>query len=114
MLFFARCTHVGTRQGAFAPYNPRYRCQRLAVLKELRFFVKFVTYLLKLCDIFLLSLIILLFLWRMIALAVLLLLENRGFTVFQNCFRPSGGGGQRLLPLPQSFLAMCPFFRTTL
>ena len=51
---------------------------------NLRVFVVFVKYLFKVCDIFLLPLIILLFSWRMIVLALLLLLENRGFTVFQN------------------------------
>ena len=49
-----------------------------------RVFVKFVKYLFEICDIFLLSLIILLFSWRMIVLPVLLLLENRGFTDFHN------------------------------
>ena len=38
---------------------------------NLRVFVKFVKYLFKVCHIFLLSLIILLFLWRMIVLAVI-------------------------------------------
>ena len=37
-LFFARSTHVGTRQGGSAPYNTRFRCQRLAALKELTHF----------------------------------------------------------------------------
>ena len=54
------------------------------VFFNLRVSVKFVKYLFKVCDIFSLSLNILLFLWRMIVLAVLLLLENSGFTVFQN------------------------------
>ena len=53
-------------------------------LFNLIIFVKFVKYLYKVCDIFLLSLTILLFLWRMIVLAVLLLIETRDFTVFQN------------------------------
>ena len=50
----------------------------------LRVFVKFVKYYFKVCDIFYLSLTILLFSSRMIVLAVLLLLEKRAFTVFQN------------------------------
>ena len=50
----------------------------------LRVFVKFVKYLLKLCGIFYLSLVILLFSWRIIVLVVLLLLENGGLMVFQN------------------------------
>ena len=54
------------------------------VFFKLRVFVRFVKHLFKVCDIFFLSLIILLFSWRMIVLAVLLLLENRGFTFFQN------------------------------
>ena len=51
---------------------------------NLRVFVKSVKYLFKVCDIFLLSLIILLFSRRMTVLAVLFLLEHRGLTVFQN------------------------------
>ena len=54
------------------------------VFFNLRVFVKFVKYLFKVWDTFLLCLIILLFSWRMIVLAVLLILENRGLTVFPN------------------------------
>ena len=55
---------------------------------NLRVFVKYVKYLFKVYDIFLLSLIIQLFPWRMIVLAVLFFLEKRGFTVFQNLLVP--------------------------
>ena len=50
---------------------------------NLRVFLKFLQYLFRVYDILLLSLIILLFSWRMIVLAVQLSLENRGFTAFQ-------------------------------
>ena len=49
------------------------------VFFNLRVFVKFVKYFFKVCNIFLSSLIILLLSWRVIVLAVLLLLEKRGF-----------------------------------
>ena len=51
---------------------------------NLRVFVKFMMYLFKVYDVFLLSSIILLSSWMMIVLTVLFLLENRRFTVFQN------------------------------
>ena len=53
------------------------------VFFNLRIFVKFVKYLFK-AYVFLLFVIILLFSWRMIVLAVSLLLEKRGYAVFQN------------------------------
>ena len=53
------------------------------VFFNLRVFVKFVKYLFK-AYVFLLFAIILLFSWRVIVLAVSLLLEKRGYTVFQN------------------------------